>query len=62
MQQDRTPRRSGVLAGRFTKWLALAIWLVLAGVLSPIGSHLISARRTTTPARGCRTAPKPPGS
>ena len=50
MQQDRTSPRSGVLTGRVTKWLALAIWLVLAGALSPLGSHLSSAENNNASA------------
>jgi putative drug exporter of the RND superfamily len=39
------PGPTSPLAGRATKWMALALWLVLAAVLSPLASKLTSAEK-----------------
>jgi RND superfamily putative drug exporter len=39
------PGRTSPLAGRVTKWLVLALWLVLAAVLSPLASKLSGAEK-----------------
>jgi RND superfamily putative drug exporter len=39
------PGRTSPLAGRATKWMALALWLVLAAVLAPLASKLTGAEK-----------------
>ena len=43
MRQDRIQHRRGGLTGRVTKFLVLALWIVLAGTLSSFATKLTSA-------------------